>query len=134
MTPHLWPMFEPRLTPRMPTLMLKKDHTGERLYAARRFRPGDVVLSFDQIEWRPQRDRHTIEHPFGGHLFHPALAKVAHSCDPNCRISFGNRVLLAIRSIAATEPVTIDYLTTERAISHPFDCRCGSPRCRGRIG
>jgi hypothetical protein len=116
------------------TLLVRKDATGESLYATRAYGPGDVVFQFEEVEWRPQRDRHTVQHPTGGHIFHPVLAKTAHSCEPNCSVSFPNRAMVAIRSIAAGEAVTFDYETTERWFSHPFWCVCGVRRCRGRIG
>jgi len=117
----------------MSALIVKKDRTGEGLYAGRTYRSGEAVVEFEQVGWRSQRDRYTVEHPFGGHLFHPVLAKTGHSCEPNCRVSFPDRALLAARSIAAGEPITFDYLTTEHRISYPFNCLCGSRRCRGRI-
>jgi hypothetical protein len=85
------------------TLLVRKDATGESLYTTRAYGPGDVVFQFEEVEWRPQRDRHTIQHPTGGHIFHPVLAKTAHSCDPNCCVSFPNRAMVAIRPIAAGE-------------------------------
>jgi hypothetical protein len=117
----------------MSPLMLRKDLTGEALYAGRAYRPGEAVLEFEGIAWRSARDRHTVEHPFGGHVFHPVLAKTSHSCEPNRRVSFPDRALIAVRPIASGEPVTFDYKTTERRISFPFDCLCGSPNCRRRI-
>jgi hypothetical protein len=117
----------------MSALIMKKDRTGEGLYACRRYRPGETVFAFEHVAMRPERDRYTVEHPFGGHLFHPVLAKTAHSCDPNCRISILDRAMVAVRTIAPGEPITFDYHSTERRLSHPFDCLCGSARCRGRI-
>ena len=107
---------------------------GERLYAVRRYGAGEVVLEFEQVAWQPTRDRYTVEHPFGEHFHHPLLAKVSHSCEPNCRVSFRDRTLVAIRPIAPGDPITFDYQSTETRISRPFDCDCGSPACRGRIG
>ena len=101
----------------MAALMLKKDHTGEGLYAARTYRPGDIVVEFEQVEWRSERD-----------LFHPVLAKTAHSCEPNCRVSFRDRALVAIKPIIAGGQISFDYRSTEHQISHPFDCLCGSRR------
>jgi hypothetical protein len=117
----------------MSPLILKKDRTGEGLYAGRNYHPGEMVLEFRQVDWRPERDRYTVEHPFGGHLFDPVLAKTTHSCEPNCRVSFPDRALITVRFIPSGEPITFDYRTTERRLSHPFDCLCGSSRCRGRI-
>jgi len=128
------PSAPPRVRPCASALILRKDAAGERLYAARGFRAGERVLELDEVVWRPQRDRETVEHPFGGHLYHPILAKAAHSCEPNCRVDFAARALLACAPIAAGDAITMDYLSTDRRLSHPFDCRCGSRRCRGRIG
>jgi len=111
-----------------------KDEGGEELHAARAYRPGDVVFRFEEAEWRAQRDRDTVQHLNGGHVFHPILARTAHSCEPNCCISFPATAMVAIRAIAAGEAITYDYETTETWFSHPFWCRCGSRRCRGRIG
>jgi hypothetical protein len=57
-----------------------------------------------------------------------------HSCDPNAYIEIHERVVRAVGPIAAGEEVTIDYLATEWQLSRPFDCRCASAGCRGRIG
>jgi hypothetical protein len=97
-------------------------------------RPGDVVFRFDEFEWRQQRDRETVQHLQGGHIFHPLLARTAHSCEPNCYVSFPISSMVAIRSIEAGEAITCDYESTEAWFSHPFWCQCGSRRCRGRIG
>jgi hypothetical protein len=104
------------------------------LCAAQAYRPGDVVFRFDEVEWRQQRDRDTVQHLQGGHVFHPLLARVAHSCEPNCCVSFPTSSVVAIRPIEAGEAITYDYETTETWFSHPFWCLCGSRRCRGRIG
>jgi hypothetical protein len=121
---------EPHRRACAPALVLRM----EGLYAARCFRPGERVLELDEVTWRPERDRETVEHPFGGHLHHPVLAKAAHSCAPNCRVSFPDRALIAATTIASGEAVTIDYQSTDRRISRPFDCHCGAHGCRGRIG
>jgi hypothetical protein len=118
----------------MAALMLRQDATGEALYAARAYRPGDIVLDFAEVEWRPARDRYTVQHSSGAHLFHPVLAKVSHGCDPNCRIEASGRILVAARPIASGEPIAFDYQTTETRFAYPFRCLCGASRCRGRIG
>jgi hypothetical protein len=104
------------------------------LRAARAHRPGDVVFRFEEVEWRQQRDRDTVQHLGGGHFFHFLLARTAHSCEPNCCLSFPTSSMVAIRSIEAGEAITYDYETTETWFSHPFWCQCGARRCRGRIG
>lgn len=114
-------------------LLIRGDATGEGLYAARAFRAGERVLDLAKVEWR-ERDRHTVEDPSGAHFFHPVLAATAHACEPNCRLSFSPRSLVALRRIAEGEAISIDYELTESVIGHPFDCLCGGPKCRGRIG
>jgi hypothetical protein len=113
---------------------VKEDRTGDALYAARTYRPGEIVLDFAEVEWRPRRDRHSVQHPCGSHLYHPVLAMVAHSCDPNCEIEVMGRVLVALKTIAPGDLVSFDYGTTESHLAHPFDCLCGYSGCRGRIG
>jgi hypothetical protein len=62
------------------------------------------------------------------------LRNLAHSCDANAYFKDKRRWLYARKPIHAGDEVTIDYLDTEPAISHPFLCKCGSPNCRGKIG
>jgi hypothetical protein len=119
--------------PTSPSLA-KDDTASETVYAARAYRPGDVVFRFDDVEWRSQRDRDTVQHPSGGHVFNFMLARTGHSCEPNCCISFPTSSMVAVRPIEAGEAITCDYEATERWFSHPFWCQCGSRRCRGRIG
>ncbi len=119
---------------RLSPLFLKEDATGQALFASRTYRPGEIVVDFVEVEWRPKRDRYTVEHPSGLHLYDQVLASVSHSCDPNCQIDLQGRVLVALKTIAAGEPISFDYQTTERRFAHPFDCLCGFSGCRGRIG
>ncbi len=118
----------------MSSPIVKSDPTGEALYAARSYRAGEVVVDFGDAVPRAERDAYTVETPSGGHIFHPALAKVSHSCEPNCRVRFEAKALVASRPIAAGEAISFDYLSTERRISAPFPCLCGCKSCRGRIG
>jgi D-alanine-D-alanine ligase len=54
-----------------------------------------------------------------------------HSCDPNT--VFVGLNLVARRDIRAGEELTVDYATFYDQHMTPFDCACGSPRCRGLI-
>ncbi len=56
---------------------------------------------------------------------------INHSCDPN--IGFrGQVVYVAMREIKAGEELCHDY-SMERSDNYALDCRCGSPRCRGKV-
>jgi hypothetical protein len=61
---------------------------------------------------------------------------VNHSCQPNAgmRIEATDVRLVAIRDIATGEQITFDYSTTMDEDDFEFDCLCGSPVCRGRVG
>ncbi len=126
------PPFTTSLSPLPP--LARNEPARETIYAARLYQPGDVVFRFDEAEWRSQRDSETVQHPDGRHLFHPMLARTGHSCEPNCCVAFPASAMVAVRRIETGEAITCDYEATETWFSHPFWCRCGSRRCRGRIG
>lgn len=58
-----------------------------------------------------------------------------HSCDPNCKIFFGDQIVMrSIRAIKENEEITWDYETTEYDMTNcAFYCNCGSSICRGLI-
>lgn len=68
-----------------------------------------ALWSDDPTAWRPQN----------------------HACSPNT--AFRGLDVVAIRDIARGEELTLDYSSAMNERSEPFDCRCGSPACRGRI-
>lgn len=68
-----------------------------------------LVWSADPEEWAPQN----------------------HSCEPNT--AFRGLDLVALREIARGQELTLDYSDLCDETMVPFECRCGSPRCRGTI-
>ncbi len=54
-----------------------------------------------------------------------------HSCEPNALIR--GRECFALRPIEPWQEIAFNYNTTEYELAEPFDCRCGSDRCAGRI-
>eukprot|EP00164_Ancoracysta_twista_P004930 GFYU01006704.1.p1 GENE.GFYU01006704.1~~GFYU01006704.1.p1 ORF type:complete len:117 (+),score=44.47 GFYU01006704.1:3-353(+) len=66
-----------------------------------------------------------------------------HSCDPNCCLEIigfdGDEsspksvAFKAIKPIKADEGLSFDYLTTEIAMSDPFDCLCGTENCMKKV-
>ncbi len=54
-----------------------------------------------------------------------------HSCEPNALLRGGE--FFALRPIEPWQEITFNYNTTEYKLAEPFDCRCGSDRCAGRI-
>lgn len=58
---------------------------------------------------------------------------INHSCEPNLGLVSATR-LVARRDIAPGEELTYDYSTSDSSPYDEFDCACGTPRCRGRLG
>lgn len=59
---------------------------------------------------------------------------INHSCDPTLWMQ-DEVTLVARRDIYGDEELTADYAMWEADESHlaPWECRCGSPLCRGRV-
>ena len=55
-----------------------------------------------------------------------------HSCNPNAGLQ-GPRTLIAMRAIKKGEPICYDYAMSDGSPYDEFDCRCGSPPCRGKV-
>jgi D-alanine-D-alanine ligase len=68
-----------------------------------------VLWSDDPDEWAPQN----------------------HSCDPNT--AYAGLDVVALRDIARGEELTLDYAELCDGDMIPFECRCGSPKCRGEV-
>jgi len=124
---------------------------GYGLFATRQIRGGEVVWTGEErphhlvtrshVErtWN-QDDRdvfYRYAYPVGNDIYimwdkNPAAwAPQNHSCDPNT--AFVGLNVVARRDIPPDQELTIDYATFCDARMVPFDCRCGSPQCRGRI-
>ena len=55
-----------------------------------------------------------------------------HSCEPN--VGFTGQIgLIAMRDIKAGEELNFDYAMCDGSDYDEFECRCGSPNCRGRV-
>lgn len=95
-------------------LMLRTGQAGGGLYAARSYQAGEVVFRLGPLAWTAAAEEGAVRHPAGGYVIHPLLAQAVHGNDPNCAVSFTDRVLGAIRPIAAGEPIMIDPFVPER--------------------
>lgn len=68
-----------------------------------------ALWSDDPTAWRPQN----------------------HSCMPNT--TFRGLDVIALHEIVIGDELTLDYSAAMNELSEPFDCQCGTSRCRGRI-
>lgn len=96
---------------------------------------GEVVIDFKVVlKGARQRAADTVQ--LGDGLFFRSTGGplgLAHHCEPSCRLSFEDLTFRALRDVAAGEELTFNRLTTEVELAEPFDCRCGSPHCVGRV-
>jgi uncharacterized protein len=81
-------------------------------------------------------DEHVIDAAVGGN----AARWINHACRPNCQAEQeeGRVFIDAKRDIAAGEELFYDYglIIDERytpKLKKQYECRCGSPRCRGTM-
>ena len=61
------------------------------------------------------------------------LQYINHSCRPNVFFDFRDMTLICINPIAVGDEMTFFYPSTEWAMSHGFQCQCGSHGCLGHI-
>ncbi len=98
---------------------------GERigLAQARRRARGRAVIAIVEL------DRHALDATASPRGFR----FINHSCEPNTfmRCTAERAEFYALRAIARGEELTVDYGDSHHEGRLP--CRCGSPRCRGRI-
>lgn len=81
-------------------------------------------------------DKHVIDANVNGN----AARWINHACDPNCEAdeTDGRVFIEALRDIAPGEELFYDYglIIDERytaKLKKQYECRCGSPRCRGTM-
>jgi hypothetical protein len=105
---------------------------GCGVFATRTLAKGER-LGFFSGAITPARTRMSLQ--FGDIFVEPApeepLRNLNHACEPSA--VFRGLELFAARDLAPGEAVTIDYNVHETELASPFDCRCGSPRCVGRV-
>lgn len=121
-------------------------HLGKSVFAARAFRPGDVITKFTgdilhkskiPKSYRGERDRfmqvgrEEFIGPSGG-----PDDLINHSCDPNAGLKFTEYgiILIAIKDIEEGEEITWDYSTTMFENPWKMKCDCKKNICRKIVG
>lgn len=126
------------------------DNKGMGLFASKDFAAGDLVMSSRSLAETKTSGSHTVQIDWETHILMdlPAIL-INHSCDANIGIrnntngvvrffdgktsSSGAYDFFAIRSIQKGEELTWDYEASEWELCTPFQCGCGSPKCRGKL-
>jgi len=102
---------------------------GGKIYTTEEIqRIGEAVPNLRRYKWGVAPGYHIGS----AELFEIDDAKcLNHNCEANCGIK-GQTIVAARRAIDRGEEMTIDYDTFELE-PDPFECRCGSSACRGRV-
>lgn len=120
----------------LPLEVLQDERLGQRsLRSLRAFAVGEVLTPFRAAATYDRPARMTLQVSEREHitLWPSVLTFTNHSCDPNAFFDTEQGRLIALKPIAAGEPITFFYPSTEWTMAEPFDCSCGSARCLRRI-
>ena len=98
-------------------LIIRRVDEREVLVAARLFRAGEVIFTFDHATWRAGRNAVTVDDARGRPVYDPLLARVARVASagaPNCRADFDLMALISSRRIHAGESLTLERPAQDR--------------------
>jgi len=130
---------------------VRQAKVGYGVFATRRIARGEIVVRGEERATRIVTREHVertwnradrdifyrYAYPLGKGVYvfwdrDPAgWAPQNHSCDANT--GFRGLDIVALRDIYKDEELTLDYATYCDEHATPFECICGSPKCRGRI-
>ncbi len=121
---------------------------GFGVFATKRIPRGTITWMLDDLDQRLTTERMTALAPrYNGLLerytYRDDRGRVIlcwdfarfmnHSCAPTC-MATGFDFEVAIRDILPGEELTNDYASLHLLPDEAFECHCGEPLCRGRIG
>lgn len=130
---------------------------GKGVFALTKLARGEQVIEYkgEIITWPEALRRHPHDPSDPNHTFYfhiddgrvidanvdgNAARWINHACDPNCEAdeTDGRVFIKALRTIKPGEELFYDYglVIDERytpKLKKQFECRCGSPRCRGTM-
>jgi len=123
---------------------LKADKSGNSIFAIEPIKKGELVAVFGGVvyEWEtfvhlPERERSLCIQVEDRHFLVPRPIGegdyVNHSCNPNAGLS-GQIGLVAMRDIQVGEEVCFDYAMSDTMPYDEFECLCGAPTCRHKVG
>jgi D-alanine-D-alanine ligase len=134
-----------------PYIMKGNSIAGYGIYASRPIQKGEVIFKgegkaqriitkrFVEKNWNEDEKLHfrRYAYPISDEVFilwdeDPSeWAPQNHCCDPNT--AFVGLNVVALKDIARSTELTLDYSDFLDENMEPFDCQCGSSKCRGRI-
>jgi len=111
---------------------------GEGVFATRSFQVGETVM-IGVIDRELDRNHAHASQVNAERfvLYGGLVAKVNHSCDPNCGVRLNSSVaddFVAREPIVVGQEITFDYAMRNYTVEHfPAHCLCGTRSCRDRI-
>jgi hypothetical protein len=103
---------------------------GRGVFATAPIAPGEAVLALPPV-FDDTPGRHTIQLAQRRHQAFTGDVDdfLNHSCAPTCRVDAVGLQVVALAPLGVGQELTINYLTTEWALTEPFVCSCdGQPR------
>jgi hypothetical protein len=119
------------------TIEVGRSAFGHGVFTTQAFQPGQPILVFNgpvldyaEVLALGGEGAYALQIGPGEYMDLTAPGRFAnHSCDPNTGI-LNDRVLIALRPIAAGEEIRFDYSTAMSGDHWTMECRCGEPFCR----
>jgi SET domain-containing protein len=120
-----------------PKVVVRHGSLGKGIYARKPLRAGESILTFDgpvlsHSEVLALGDHQAYALQIGPDSYVDTIEPgrfTNHSCEPNAGI-VADRLLIALRPIAAGEEIHFDYSTTMSENHWTMECRCSRPGCR----
>lgn len=105
------------------------------LIANRHFTKGELISDFSSGKVVSKPDYLTVQLDDHKHInLQPEyLQYMNHSCDPNMFVDTEAFRIVALKEIQPGDELTFFYPSTEWKMDRPFDCRCGSSKCIGKV-
>jgi hypothetical protein len=94
--------------------------------------PGDAVAGLCDAD-RQDVLRYTYATQRGERMLCGDIGRyMNHSCQPNC-VLLTDEIEIAVSDIAPGAELTNDYVSFFLSSEEEFECRCGTPDCRGKV-
>ena len=107
---------------------------GLGVFATQNFAPGEPIVVLES-KFRASSTQYSIQIDVKKHLDTEGsiAAFLNHSCHPNARFMPESLTFVALQPIKEGDEITFNYLSTEWDMAVPFECKCGSKLCKGKI-
>lgn len=107
------------------------------LLAKKSFKKGDRIVTLSQCIFDMPKRYTSVQYSETDHFeLNNEFVYMNHSCSPSVALNDSNKDdmhVFALEDIAAGQPLTFFYPSTEWDMDQPFDCSCASKGCLGTV-